>query len=96
MNKNLLILGAGQYGLVAREIALSMRCFEKIDFLDDKSELAIGRLEDYEKYTAGYSCAITESGAVVRLKSIIPTDIEAECGKIAGIKNLIQREKPHV
>ena len=60
MNKNLLILGAGQYGLVAREIALSMRCFEKIDFLDDKSELAIGRLEDYEKYTAGYSCAITE------------------------------------
>ncbi|WP_303322494.1 hypothetical protein [Cloacibacillus evryensis] len=62
MNKNLLILGAGQYGLVAREIALSTRCFEKIDFLDDKSGLAIGRLEDCEKYAADYSCAIAAIG----------------------------------
>ncbi|MBR1677729.1 MAG: acetyltransferase, partial [Clostridia bacterium] len=35
MNRNLLILGAGQYGTVVKEIAKSMECFEKIDFLDD-------------------------------------------------------------
>lgn len=35
MNKNLLIVGAGIYGLVAKEIAESMDCFEKISFIDD-------------------------------------------------------------
>ncbi len=35
MNKNLLIIGAGIYGVVAKEIAESMNCFEKIDFVDD-------------------------------------------------------------
>ncbi len=34
-SKNLLILGAGQYGQIAKEIAESMGCFEKISFLDD-------------------------------------------------------------
>lgn len=34
-NKNLLIIGAGVYGVVAKEIAESMNCFEKICFLDD-------------------------------------------------------------
>lgn len=35
MNRNLLIIGAGIYGLVAKEIAESMGCFEKIAFVDD-------------------------------------------------------------
>lgn len=35
MNKNLLIVGAGIYGLVAKEIAQSMGCFMQIDFVDD-------------------------------------------------------------
>lgn len=58
MNRNLLILGAEQYGLVAKEIAESMGCFDKIDFLDDKSELAIDSLESYEQYAHEYSYAI--------------------------------------
>lgn len=33
--KDLLILGAGQYGVLAREIAESMGCFANIAFLDD-------------------------------------------------------------
>ena len=33
--KNLLILGAGQYGVLAKEIAESMGCFATIAFLDD-------------------------------------------------------------
>lgn len=32
MNNNLLILGAGQYGMIAKEIAESMNCFEKNRF----------------------------------------------------------------
>ena len=61
MNKNLLILGAGQYGMVAREIAESMGSFEKIDFLDDHKEFAIDKLTNYEKYAAEYSVNIFAS-----------------------------------
>ena len=35
MNKNLLIVGAGLYALVASEIAMDRGCFEKIAFIDD-------------------------------------------------------------
>lgn len=72
MNKNLLILGAGQYGTVVKEIAVSMCCFEKIGFLDDSfnadnsenkyCEKAIGKLEEYENYYIEYSYAIVAIG----------------------------------
>lgn len=44
----LLILGAGQYGFVAKEVAEAMGCFSSIDFLDDHNEMAIGKLDDIE------------------------------------------------
>ncbi len=47
--ERLLILGAGQYGFVAKEVAEAMGIFTQIDFLDDHSEIAIGKLEDLEK-----------------------------------------------
>lgn len=47
----LLILGAGQYGLVAKEVAEAMGCFAKIDFLDDHSDIAIGKLSDIDNIT---------------------------------------------
>lgn len=52
----LLILGAGQYGLVAKEVAEAMECFSSIDFLDDHSEIAIGKLNDIEniEYDAAF------------------------------------------
>ena len=72
MKKNLLILGAGQYGTVVKEIAKSMECFEKIDFLDDTfgigetegnyHEQAIGKLSDCEKFLPDYSYAIVAIG----------------------------------
>ena len=34
-NKNLLILGAGQYGQVAKEVAETMGIFDDVAFLDD-------------------------------------------------------------
>lgn len=45
----LLILGAGQYGFVAKEVAEAMGCFSNIAFLDDNSEIAIGKLEDLKE-----------------------------------------------
>ena len=35
MKESLLILGAGQYGSMAVEVAISMNRFDKIAFLDD-------------------------------------------------------------
>lgn len=55
MNKNLLILSAGGHGRVVIEIAEAMGTFERIDFLDDHSELAIGSLADNEKLAGEYS-----------------------------------------
>lgn len=60
--KNLLILGAGQYGQVVRETAEAMGCFDKIDFLDDNSPLALGNLADYEMLQQEYSCAFVAMG----------------------------------
>ncbi len=45
----LLILGAGQYGTVAKEVAEAMGIYSQISFLDDHSELAIGKLDDIDK-----------------------------------------------
>ncbi len=71
-NNNLLILGAGQYGMVAKEIAESMGCFGKIDFLDDINEIAIGKLDSYEAYTDLYPYAVVAIGnADIRLNYIL-------------------------
>ena len=62
MNKNLLILGAGQYGHVAKEIAEATGLFEKIDFLDDGKDFAVGKLVDYREFINSYSYAIVAIG----------------------------------
>lgn len=54
MNDSLLIFGSGQYGCIAKEIALSMNCFEKINFLDDNDKNAIGKIKDYKKFNDSY------------------------------------------
>jgi UDP-3-O-[3-hydroxymyristoyl] glucosamine N-acyltransferase len=59
---NLLILGAGQFGLMVKEIAESMSCFDKIDFLDDNNEIAVGKLADYEKFAFEYRYAVVAIG----------------------------------
>lgn len=59
---NLLIIGAGQYGQVAREIAESMGCFDKISFLDDNSPKSVGKIADYEKFIIDYEYAIVAIG----------------------------------
>ncbi len=59
---NLLIVGAGQFGQVTKEIAQSLNKFNKIDFLDDNSELALDKVDNYKKYKGDYNYAIVAIG----------------------------------
>ena len=81
-NNNLLILGAGQFGRVAKEVAESMGRFDRIAFLDDNSDQAIGKLEDHEKFVADFSYAFVAIGnSDLRLKYI--EELEEACFAIA-------------
>ena len=70
MVKNLLILGAGQYGSVVKEVAEGMEIFDQIAFLDDGYgkegicflEKVIGKIADLEKYRDEYNYAIPAIG----------------------------------
>lgn len=62
MAKNLLILGAGQYGRVVKETAEAMGCFVVIDFLDDYSPAAIGKLRTYCEFRQKYTHAFVAIG----------------------------------
>lgn len=61
-NKNLLIVGTGQYGCVAKETAQAMRKFEKIDFVDDNSPLAIAATDALGKLRCEYEFAFVAIG----------------------------------
>ncbi len=69
MNKNLLIVGAGIYGVVAKEIAESMKCFEKIDFVDDEKNATptgigiVGTIKDLPELNCNYSNIIVAIGS---------------------------------
>ena len=74
MNGNLLIIGAGIYGIVASEIAADMGCFEKIGFIDDKRKTTpngievIGTTQDIDRLTDQYRNIIVAIGnPVIRL-----------------------------
>ena len=62
MTRNLLILGAGQYGCVVRDIALATGDFTRIDFLDDHHPDAIGRLADHAQFAGRYTDALVAIG----------------------------------
>ena len=69
MNRNLLIVGAGIYGVVAYEIAADMGCFEKIDFIDDSRKTTpngievIGSTRDIDELAVEYGNIIVAIGA---------------------------------
>lgn len=68
MNQNLLIIGAGIYGLVAKEIAESMGCFLQIDFVDDGAKKTpdgtpvIGTTHDLVALSRGYANVVVAIG----------------------------------
>ncbi len=47
---NLLIVGAGQYGFVAKDVALEIGNYDKIAFLDDNNEDAIDKINKLKEY----------------------------------------------
>ena len=62
MPENLLILGAGQYGMVVREVAIATGEYEKIDFLDDVNPIAIGAIDTYGDFMSEYRYAFVAIG----------------------------------
>lgn len=68
MNKNLLIVGAGMYSVVAFETATDMGCFEKIAFVDDERRTTlndievIGTIQDIDELAIEYSNIIVAIG----------------------------------
>ncbi len=60
--KKLLILGAGGHGRVVKEVAEAMCRYEKIDFLDDDSKDAIGKIDDLEKFKDEYDSSFVGIG----------------------------------
>ena len=56
----LLILGAGEYGQLVKELARNK--FTTIDFLDDNSPAAVGKLTDYIKLKEKYENAVVAIG----------------------------------
>ena len=59
---NLLIIGVGQYGFVAKETSQATGLFDRIDFLDDNSPIALGKLADYESFLPEYGSAFVAMG----------------------------------
>ena len=51
---HLLIIGMGGHGYVVQEVAINMNVFDRIDFIDDHNEKAIGTLKDLEKLRSTY------------------------------------------
>ncbi len=68
MNNHLLIVGAGIYGVVAYEIADSMKCFDKIAFVDDNRTSTpngfevVGTTKDLDELSCQYSNIIVAIG----------------------------------
>lgn len=57
----LLIVGAGGYGRLVREIA-ELTGFVTVDFLDDNSPLAVGKIDEIEKIEDKYDGSIVAIG----------------------------------
>lgn len=58
----LLIIGAGGHGQVVKEVAEAIGTYEKIDFVDDNSDLAIGKMADLPDLRKEYDTAFVGIG----------------------------------
>lgn len=59
---NLLILGAGEYGHVVKEIAEDSGAFDGIAFLDDSNPSAIGKFGELNRFSGEYRNAVVAVG----------------------------------
>lgn len=61
MAKSLLIIGAGGHGKVVKEVAEAVG-YDKIAFLDDNSEEAVGKIADTKQFVQEYQAAFVGIG----------------------------------
>lgn len=61
MKETLLIVGAGEFGQLVKELA-EILGYKKIDFLDDNSKIAIGKVKDYQQFVPEYENFIVAIG----------------------------------
>lgn len=61
INKGLLIIGAGGHGKVVKEVAEAVG-YDKIVFLDDNSEEAVGKIADSKQFVQEYQAAFVGIG----------------------------------
>lgn len=67
----LLIIGAGQFGAMVKEIAEESGKYQKISFLDDRNDDAIGKIDEMNNFTNYYEEAMVAIGdPVLRLELI--------------------------
>lgn len=59
---DLLILGAGGHGKVVKEVVEATGEYEKIDFVDDHSDIAVGKISDLERLHEIYDSAFVGIG----------------------------------
>lgn len=84
MKDSLLIIGAGIYGVVVKEIAQSLGRFDKIAFVDDKAAVApdgslvIGTVNDMVSLSRDYTHVIVAIGNP-KVRKMLLDRIEAEC-----------------
>ena len=58
----LLIIGAGGHGQVVKEVAEALGTYERIDFVDDTAECAVGKLKDLANLRERYDAAFVGIG----------------------------------
>ena len=68
--KTLLIIGAGEYGQLVKELA-EILGYRKIDFLDDHSQVAIGRVDEFQKFENEYEEFVVAIGNPIIRRTII-------------------------
>ena len=78
--KSLLIVGAGEFGHLVKELALDCG-YQRIEFLDDNSSLAIGKVSDYMNFTNEYSDFTVAIGNPEVRKKIV--------SELEGVYNLV-------
>jgi len=68
--KSLLIVGAGEFGQLVKELA-ELQNYNRIDFLDDNSEFVIGKTADYLKFKDEYTDFIVAIGNPIVRKKLV-------------------------
>lgn len=59
---NLLIIGAGGHGRIDKEVAKAIGRYDKIEFLDNNSNIAIGKCDEYMSFRDNYTYAFVAFG----------------------------------